>query len=59
MFETIKFMAAVIFLGIDLELAINLVENQNKISFVCDYVVPKNYQFLPWLHEYLSHPILQ
>jgi len=27
MFETIKFMAAVIFLGIDLELAINLVEN--------------------------------
>ena len=34
MFETIKFVVAVIFLEIDLELAINLVGNQNKISFV-------------------------
>jgi hypothetical protein len=42
MFETIKFMAAVIFLGLDLELAINLVENQNKISFV------ENFEDLPF-----------
>ena len=42
MFETIKFVAAVIFLGIYLELAINLVENQNKISFV------ENFEDLPF-----------
>jgi hypothetical protein len=42
MFETIKFMAAVIFLGIDLELAINLVKSQNKISFV------ENFEDLPF-----------
>ena len=38
MFDTIKFMAVVTFLGIDLKLTINLEGNQQQIGFIENFV---------------------